>query len=437
MRQFATAFVIIIGACALGLHIGAPTLDAEQMFAHNLDSTAYAAQTGNYAWLEEHGIGIELDIAPQPDGPFPHLIAGSTGDASSTNQSLWELGPQGFTRFQAYLESRGGTASRAKEAEIMPQYGVEFIAAKQASITFEDGQAGVIFHFKRESRYYALLAIDSSGQQEVAESDAEILLSQSIFMPAHESGAVSPLLNEGTFAANLSGWKRNGKRFFKKSEHGWMAMRLFQVSITEQPSLILLQESIESKLSALGYKRSDRAIPQIAKKRGFIGEYFKGDNTVQRIVYAQLKTCWLVGLLQSSDKDRNALKLEAEALGESIVKIDIDSSKPAISPYFSRVRTLNLVAWKDGPSIKWGVLFNGSQEQPVLWRQKGIKWSILLQDNGQKLRDLAGTADSSRTLNPLIGAGDRAIKLPNNFKGELKLSLTVHGLKTSVILKIE
>jgi hypothetical protein len=105
--------------------------------------------------------------------------------------------------------------------------------------------------------------------------------------------------------------------------------------------------------------------------------------------------------------------------------------------YFGRVRNVNLIVWKDGPRIMWGALFDDSQQRPVLWRQEGVKWNISMRDAGQELRTARGSADSSRELNPLVGASERALNLPDNFKGELEFALTIKGNKATAQLKIE
>ncbi|MCF6227581.1 MAG: DUF1254 domain-containing protein, partial [Planctomycetes bacterium] len=261
MRQILTAIILIASAASLGLHLSAPTLNAEQILERSLRMLPASIPLGDFVWLEDHGIGIELDAAPAPDGPFPHLLAGknSTGKAS-----LWELGSQGIPRFQQLMESRGGQLSNTQASTLHPQNGLDELAASRTLIRFDDGQMGCVIDFKVGKRHYALLKTENSGYQDKAVEAAIGLLSNAVILPASGSAGTHPLLNEGRYAASLPGWKRNGQRYFKESNNGWMALRIFQISIDSYPTIKQFQADVESRLNAQGYKRSGGVMPQIA-----------------------------------------------------------------------------------------------------------------------------------------------------------------------------
>ncbi|MCF6228616.1 MAG: hypothetical protein L3J82_08175, partial [Planctomycetes bacterium] len=190
--------------------------------------------------------------------------------------------------------------------------------------------------------------------------------------------------------------------------------------------------------NAQGYKRSGGGRPKIAGNSGFVGEYYKkGGDTVERLVFAQLGSAWLMGLYKSSVADRDILEIEASNFANSIVQIDLNQPRHGGGMYYGRVRSINLIAWKDGQRIMWGALFDDSQQRPVLWRQEGVEWQLTYADSGQSLGSKKGTIDSSRDLNPLVNTSDRALNLPDGFKGNIELALTIKGVKSTARLNIE
>ncbi|MHC4841621.1 MAG: hypothetical protein ACYTDT_11830, partial [Planctomycetota bacterium] len=269
MRLIVVAIILISCATALGLYVSAPTISAENLFERNLTSLPASTQLGDVTWLEEHGVGIELDVAPVPTGPFPHLLAGKADDGKV---SFWELGPQGFRRYQSLLESRGGQLSNTEKVTIVPDKGVAEIEGNQTAIKFDNGHAGCVFDFKIGKRHYALLSTERASRQHIAISTAEDLLDQAVVLPTGGQRATCPIFNDGRFAGCLLNWTRNGDRFFKEGKNGWMALRVFQVSLADHASLKDLREKgIEPGLNVIGYKRAGGVMPQIAEKRGFIG----------------------------------------------------------------------------------------------------------------------------------------------------------------------
>ncbi|MEE9312691.1 MAG: hypothetical protein V3V10_09810 [Planctomycetota bacterium] len=435
MRQIFIAIIIVVSAAGLGLHLSAPTLNAEQILERSLHMLPASTELGNFVWLEDHGIGIELDAAPAPDGPFPHLLAGKNGSGKA---SFWELGPQGISRFQQLMESCGGQLSKTLATTLHPQNGLAELAASRTLIRFDDGQMGCVFDFKVGKRHYALLKTENSGYQDEAVEAAIDLISNAVILPASGSTGTHPILNEGRYAASLPGWKRNGQRYFKESNSGWMALRIFQISIDSYPAIKQLQAGVESRLNAQGYKRSGGVMPQIAGNRGFIGEYYKDDgDTVERLVFAQLESAWLLGLYKSSVADRSELEIEASNFANSIVQIDLNQPRAGGGMYYGRVRSINLIVWKDGQRIMWGALFDDSQQRPVLWRQEGVEWQLTYADSGRSLGSKKGIFDSSRDLNPLVNTSVRALNLPDGFKGNIELALAIKGVKSTARLNIE
>ena len=121
-----------------------------------------------------------------------------------------------------------------------------------------------------------------------------------------------------------------------------------------------------------------------------------------------------------------------------ILKEGLPSSSAAQRPLlFNNVRNIRCLAWQDGRRVRWGVLFDDSRNQPVLWRQEGIAWDMQMVHRGQVLKQRGGTINSSRALNPLVEPELRELPLAEDFEGDVELQLTVGGVRTKTTLTIK
>ncbi|MCC6465231.1 MAG: hypothetical protein IT463_07835 [Planctomycetes bacterium] len=428
-RLLATVLLLTV-AVAAGLFTRGPATRAESVLARALGPAAAAVTTvGEFTWLEEAGIGIKLPAAPASDG-WPRLLA---GEARGPAAALWELGPQGFAALQQRLEESGGRVAGSSDFTFMPRSGLREVRGRSVSVALKDGRA-VAVHWQAEGRAFALVVSGGADTELLQRRDE--LLRESAVLPAVPVQGVAPLLFEGAYAFTLRDARRDGMRFVRETPQGRLALRMFQIKPGSFASLGDLQTDLEKRLERAGLRRSGGTRPTVAGQEGFAGEYFGDDGTVQRILYAQLDSGYLVALFHGPDALRETLTQTADAFAQSVTPLHLASRQEGPQAHFGLVRAVRCLAWQDGERVLWGALFDDSRQQPVLWRQSGVRWEVQLTRGGQVIEHGAGEASSSRDLNPLVNASTRGLAIPAGVQGPVEVVLDVGGQRTRTSLTL-
>ncbi|MCB9935411.1 MAG: hypothetical protein H6840_06940 [Planctomycetes bacterium] len=435
MGRLAFLLFFIEAALLLAL-LPAPRADAGEVVARALDASSDSAalRLGDYTWIEECGLGIELPPAPLTGGEYPRLLAGKWIDAGRS-AALWELGPEGFSSLQKRLEAEGARFSGGENYPFRPRQHSGEVTAHRSGVQLAGGRSGVLVDWTTGGRSYALLVSDATADQAARRMDE--LLRELVQLEGVEANALAPLLFGGRYAVVLKGWHREADRLRRRTPQGWFSLRVFQVPLTDFESMGMLQNELETRLKAAGINRSAGLKPTIAGSEGFVGEYFGTDEFVQRIAFARLEGGYMVALMQAPEAQREALSQEMDQLTRSLQLSGIVGARGAPPLYFNRVRNIRCLAWQDGRRVLWGAFFDDSRQQPVLWREDEIGWSIQMTRGGQMVREREGQVNSSRALNPLVDAELRALELPENFKGDVELALNVGGERTTTTLSIK
>jgi hypothetical protein len=434
MRTLAFGIFFIAAALLLALLPG-PRAGAEDVLARALDASISAAsfRVGDYTWVEDCGIGVQLSPAPVTGGAFPRLLAGKWIDASRS-AALWELGPDGLKALQSRLEADGARFSGGEDYPFRPRGGGREVPARRSTVKLAGGREGVVADWSVAGRAYALLVSDTAQAQ--ASRRLDDLLRELVLIEGVEQGALAPLLLEGRYTVVLKGWQREVDRLRRRSPQGWFSLRVFQVPLTEYESLPRLHDEIENELKKVEIKRSAGLRPTIAGSEGFVGEYFGTDEFVQRIAYAKLEGGYLVALMQAPMAQRAGLADEMEQFTSSLQESGLGGAFGPAPLYYNRVRNIRCLAWQDGGRVLWGAFFDDSRQQSVLWREDGVSWQIRMTHAGQALQERTGQVNSSRALNPLVDAELRALVLPEGFKGDVELALNIGGERTTTTLTI-
>ena len=425
----------LIAALLVGAALHSPAVNAEEVIARALDASTDSAsvRVGDYTWIEEAGIAIQLPPAPPSEG-FPRMLAGKAFDGTRS-AALWEIGPDGFRAIKRKLEAMGAAFSGSEPWPYRPrQYSGE-IAAQRTSITFGDPRRGVMMDWGVSGRHFAVVVIDSS--HEAAGRKLDELQRELVMLDGVEKDGVAPLFFQGRYTCVLNGWRIDGDRMRKREQQGWMSLRIFQVASTDFESVGRLQFELESKLKDAGFDRSAGLKPTIAGTEGFVGEYFGKDGFVQRIAYARLTGGYLVALMQAPEALRGNLTSEMDNFARTLQGSGLNSATGPAPLYFHQVSKLRVHAWQDGTRVMWGVLFDDGRQQPVLWRQDSVAWNIQMKRGSEILFERAGEANSSRALNPLVDSDLRAMNLPAGFTGDIELTARVGGLEAKTRLTIK
>ena len=432
MRKLAFA-VFLIEAVVI-LAVMTPRVDAGDVIAEAIDaSTESAVELGNYTWIEDCGIAVPLPPAPRTGDAFPRLLAGKRLDDSRTT-ALWELGPKGVSSLQKELEAEGARFELTENWPFRPRRHSVDVTARRTTITFRDTRKSVLLDWVTAGRNYALLLSDTS--HELAQRRLEELLRELVQIEGVEQGCIAPVTFQGRYAYVLKDWTRDGERMRKRTNRGWLSLRVFQVPLTDFENLGRLQFELEEKLKAAGFGRSEGLKPTIAGSEGFVGEYDGKDGFVQRIAYAKLDNGYMVALMQAPEAMLSMLSADMDAFNRSLQTTGIGGETGASPMFFSHVRNIRCLAWQDGSRVLWGAYFDDGRQQPVLWRQEGVVWNIQLTKAGQMVHEREGTANTSKALNPLVDAELRALDLPENFEGDVELQLTVGGERTTTRITI-
>jgi hypothetical protein len=292
-----------------------------------------------------------------------------------------------------------------------------------------------VIDWSSEDRGFALVVIDTTADQ--ASRRADELLREIIQVKGVGSNAIAPLFFQGRYTAVLDGWNREGDRLRKRVQGGWLSLRIFQVPLTDFEKLVRLQAELETKLEAAGFKRSTGLRPDIAGGEGFVGQYHSTDTFVQRIALAKLEGGYIVALMQAPESHLSTLSEEMDLFARSLQPTGIGGTSGPGVLYFHRVGKVRCLAWQDGRRVLWGALFDDGRQQPAIWRQNDIRWSIQLTKGGQMVKAREGESNSSRALNPLVDPELRALELPEGFKGDVELSLTIEGERATTRITIK
>ncbi len=412
-----------------------PRASAGDAVARALDASTQAAvfRVGDYTWLEDCGIGVQLSPPPVAGAGFPRLLAGKWIDASRS-AALWELGPDGLKALQSRLEVDGARFGDSEDYPFRPRGGNREIPARRSAVKLAGGREGVVVDWPSAGRAFALLVSDTAQGQ--ASRRMDDLLRELVLIEGVEQGALAPLVLEGRYAVVLKGWQREADRLRRRTPQGWFSLRVFQVPLTDYESLPRLHDELENELKKIEIKRSAGLRPAIAGSEGFVGEYFGTDEFVQRIAYARLEGGYLVALMQAPMAQRASLAEEMEQFTSSLRESGLGSAFGPAPLYYNRVRNIRCLAWQDGGRVLWGAFFDDSRQQSVLWREDGVSWQIRMTHAGQALREREGQVNSSRALNPLVDADLRALELPEGFNGDVELALNVGGERTTTTLTI-
>jgi hypothetical protein len=434
MRKLALLVPLIVAAVVAGVLLHSPQADAEDVLARALDASTNApVQLGDYTWIDNAGIGIKLPAAPVTDS-FPRLLAGERAD-SAHSAALWECGPKGFSALQKKLQADGASFGGSEPWPFRPRGRNEEIAGHRSGVSLPQGRTGIVIDWDAAGRRFAVVVEASSRNQ--AERRADELLREMVAMPGVKANGIAPLIDQGRYACVLNGWTRDGERFRRASKQGWLSLRIFQVALTDFENINGLQLELENKLVAAGFKRSAGMSPNIGGNPGSIREYFGGHGYVQRIAYARLEGGYMVALMQAPEAQRKPLSGLMDDFAQSIRDTGMGATTGPRPLLFNSVRNIRCIAWQDGRRVLWGVLFNDSRNQPVLWRQDGIAWDAQLLQRGQVVVEEAGNVNSSRALNPLVDADARQLQLPEKFEGDVELEVTVGGELTKITLTIK
>jgi hypothetical protein len=426
---------VLLAALIVGAALHSPAASAEDVVTRALDGSIQSAalQVGNYTWIEEAGIGVQLPAAPYTS-TWPRMLAGRTLD-ESRSIALYELGEDGFARLKANLEGAGATLAGSEAWPFRPRRYPEELAAQRTRLRLSDGRGGFIVDWRASDRHFAVVAVDAGA--DAAGRRVDELLRELVQVGRLGPDGIAPLLFQGRYTCVLNGWSQDGERFRRRTQQGWMSLRVFQVSLTEFDSLGRLQLELEARLKDAGFDRSAGMKPPILGTEGFVGEYFGKDGFVQRIAYARLEGGYLIALMQAPEGQRATLGAQMDAFTQSLQSSGLNSVTGPVPLYFTQVRSIRCLAWHDGGRVLWGVLFDDSRQQPVLWRQDGVEWEIRMTRGSEIIRGAAGVVNSSRALNPLVDAETRALELPQDFKGDVELALTIGDRRTTTRLRIE
>lgn len=434
MRKLALLIPLVAAAVVVAVVLHAPQADAEDVIARALDASSKAAtvQLGDYTWIEEAGIGIQLPAAPSSEG-YPLLLAGKRLD-DSRSAALWELGPEGFPALQTRLEKDGARFGGSEAWPFRPRRYPDELPAQRSTVSLPGGKSAIVMDWSAADRKFAVVVEDSSSNQASRRMDE--LLRELVVLPGVGQDAIAPLFFDGRYACVLKDWKRDGQRLRRKTAQGLLSLRVFQVALTDYENVGRLQFELEAKLDAAGFKRSAGMKPVIAGSEGFIGEYYSSDGFVQRIAYARLEGGYIVALMQAPEPQRTLLTEEMDHFARTLAPTGLGGASGARPLLFANVRNIRCLAWQDGQRVLWGVLFDDGRQQPVLWRQEGIVWNVQMKSHSQVIKERAGTVNSSRALNPLVDPDLRELALPADFKGDVEITVTVGGERTTMNLAI-
>jgi hypothetical protein len=327
--------------------------------------------------------------------------------------------------------SKGARAEAPAAFKFTPRNAAE-IPGQSAFFDLGNGTAALLTTFAHAGGEFALM-LQPAGRSTL-EIMREELLSGMILLPAAAPGAF-PLLMDGRYACALPGWSRAGQRLFKPANGHSLGLRFFSISGGEFADLAALQLAIEERLQNAGYRRSDGQRDKIAGAEAFLGEYFGGsEGFVQRIWFAGLEGGYLVALMQGPAAARTELADAARAMAKTITRVDLSLPPAGGGADFAQVRTMRALAWQEGRAVRWGALFDDAGGGPALWRQRGVAWSARLLRDGREVAVQAGSADSSRELNPL--AGTLALELPDGVVGPVDVILRAGGQSASARITV-
>lgn len=439
MRQVVFAAVAIsITALAIAWMAMSPTgpsASAQDILARVGATPGASNRVGQYTWLEDYGIAIKLAPAPL-SANTPRLLAGDATPESVVHIGFWDCGPDGVRALQQRLSDGGASLESPSPMTFRPRGGTGDISARSTRLTLKDGRRGMLVDFQHSGGNFALILDAVGGQEALAEQRRDELLRDIVLLPGVERPGVSPLVFDGRYACVLPQWARDGDRFYREFAQGWLGLRLFEVADTSYESAARLQRDLETRLDAAGFRRSGGSRPQVAGREAFIGEYFGNDGFVQRICYAQVNGGYLVAMMQGPENMRELLASETDRFVSSIVPLDIGGGSDRFPLYFGQVRELRVQAYQSGRTILWGAVFNDGRQQPVLWREEGVKWRVQLIRQGDLVHERAGEANSSRALNLLVEAEGRALPLGETIKGPVEVILEVGSQRATTTLVV-
>ncbi len=426
------SFIAILAAFAVlvALPSGHPArAGAEDVLDRALGTAAATTQrVGGYTWLEDCGIATRL--APAPGGSaWPRLLAGDAPDGQGS-AALWELGDAGFRGLQQRLESGGATFEASTAFRFQPRVFPAEITGNWTRVTLAGGRVAGVVDFSVNERKFAFVFSAIGGDDRLL-ARRDTVLHETMILPGVKAGSSAPLLLEGRYASVLPGWQRVGDRFYAKIGGGWLGLRMFQVAETDFVSMAALQTALESDLLAAGFKPASGSPATVADTSGFLREYSRPDDPyVQRVLYANLAGGYLVALMQAPIALRDHLESHMAQFVGSITRVDLGGSTGVPAPYFNEVRNVRCVAWQSGRQVNWGALFDDARHQPVAWRQDEVAWEITATREGEIVAQKSGATNSSRSLNPLVDADQRALAIPGDWIGPLELELKV-GTQTA------
>lgn len=439
MRQLVfTCFAFVVAALVIVAMVMATRPDtarAEDILARVLVTPGASNRVGAYTWLEDFGIAIKLSPAPL-SAVAPRLLAGDAAPEAVVHAGFWECGDEGVRALQSRLTASGASLESPSPMTFRPRGGSSDLAARSTRLTLKDGRRGMLVDFQHSGRNFALVLDAVTGQEVMAEQRRDEILRELVLLPGADRTGVAPLILDGRYACVLPQWRRDGERFYRETPDGWLGLRLFEVADTSYESAARLQLDLESRLEAAGFKRAGGSRPKVAGREAFIGEYFGNDGFVQRICYAQLNGGYLVAMMQAPEAMREALATETDRFVSSIMPLDIGGGSDRFPLFFGQVRELRVHAYQTGRSVYWGGLFNDGRQQPVLWREEGIKWRVQMTRRGELLYERAGEANSSRALNLLVEAESRALPLAETISGPVEIMLETGSLRATTTIVI-
>ena len=435
MRRVLCVGLLVVAAIVVtGSRVG--HVSAEGVIARALDASILAGSTrlGDYTWLEDAGMAIQLPAAPRVDEALPALLAARRLD-DTRNAALWEIGTGGFGGLQRKLEAEGARFSGSQASPFRPRGYPEDIAGQRSNVTLVGDRRAVVLDWRVSGRHFAIVVGDASN--EAATRRLDELVREMVVVHGLEAGGVAPLMLQGRYACVMNGWQRDGERLRRRVPQGWLGARFFTVAGTDFESVGRLQFELESQLDGAGFRRSAGLKPMIAGAEGFVGEYFGNDGFVQRIAYGRLDGGYLVVLMQGPEAARAMLGDQMDALVNSVRPTGLGAVSGPPPIYFNHVRSVRVLAWQDGRRVLWGVLFDDGRQQPVVWRQDNISWRAELTKGGQTQREKIGESNSSRALNPLVDADLRSLDLPEGANGEMEVTVEVNGIRASTRIQVK
>lgn len=394
--------------------------------------TAGGEMRGDICWLEDFGLGIRLPAAP-PATSAPRLLAGRAANARANLPGAWlyRADAAGQAALREALLAKGARAEGAAVLKFTPRNAAE-VSGQSAFFDLGNGTAALLTTFAHAGGEFALM-LQPAGRNTL-EILREDLLSGMILLPAGATGAF-PLLMEGRYACALPGWSRAGERLFRPANSHSLGLRFFSIGGGEFTDLAALQLAIEERLQNAGFRRSDGQRDRIAGADAFLGEYFGGsEGFVQRIWFASLEGGYLVALMQGPEAARTELADAARAMAKTITRVDLAMPLPGGGADFAQARAMRALAWQEGRAVRWGALFDNAGGGPALWRQPGVAWSARLLRDGREVAVQAGSADSSRELNPL--AVNLSLELPDGVVGPVDVVLRVGGQGASTRITV-